>query len=89
MSHTCVTTCNSRFLIALSLKRAKMFRYLKMSVKRQTMMPGEGMTDLGLATPAMNTAAMVRHPIQKCTKTMVEQETLSNFELARKHQVKK
>jgi len=50
------------------------------------MMPGDGMTGLGLATPAMNTAAIQRHPIQKSTKTMIEQESLSNFDLARKHQ---
>jgi len=50
-------------------------------------MPGAAQTGLGLSYKAQNTSAALKHPIEKCGKSMVEQETQQCMNLAMKHEV--
>merc|ERR1711957_65690 len=57
-----------------------------MDHKPRNIMPAECHSGLGLSTAGQNTAGMMQHPIEKCGKTMLQQDAQHNMNLALKNQ---
>lgn len=49
-------------------------------------MPGQGHSGLGLSAQSHNSAGLIQHPIEKCAKTMIQQDAQQSMNLALKHQ---
>merc|ERR1712110_692953 len=58
----------------------------KMNRQPRNIMPGGAQTGLGLSYNAQNTSGILQHPIEKCAKTIVDQDTQHNMNMALKNQ---